>query len=53
MREKLQQVQGYWTAFDTTMQDVQKQHVTRMTITRIALDTGLPDSAFTERALSQ
>jgi outer membrane lipoprotein-sorting protein len=53
VREKLQQIQGYWIAFDTTMQDVQKQHTTTMTITQIALDTGLPDSAFTERALSQ
>ena len=52
-REKLQQCQGYWTAFETTMQDVQKQHLTRMTISQVAYDAGLPDSAFTERALSQ
>jgi outer membrane lipoprotein-sorting protein len=52
-RDKLQQVQGYWTAFETTMQDVQKQHVTKMTITQVALDAGVPDSAFTERALGQ
>jgi outer membrane lipoprotein-sorting protein len=52
-REKLQQIQGYWVSMETTMRDVQKQHVTTMTVSQVTLDTGLPDSAFTERALSQ
>lgn len=53
LREKLQNVQGYWTSMETTMEDVRKQHKTRMLVSDLAFDSGLEDAKFTERALSQ
>jgi outer membrane lipoprotein-sorting protein len=53
VREKLQNVKGYWTSMETTMEDVRKQHKTRMLVSDMAFDTGIEDAKFTERALSQ
>lgn len=53
LREKLQNVKGYWTSMETTMEDVKKQHKTRMLVSDMAFDTGIEDAKFTERSLSQ
>ena len=53
LREKLQNVKGYWTSMETTMEDVRKQHKTRMLVSDLAFDSGVEDAKFTERALSQ
>lgn len=53
VREDLKQVQGYWVSMDTTMEDVRKQHKTRMVVSDLKLDTGIADGKFTERYLSQ
>jgi outer membrane lipoprotein-sorting protein len=53
LRGNLQNVQGYWTSMETTMEDVRKQHKTRMLVSDLAFDSGVEDAKFTERALSQ
>ncbi|HVO40952.1 MAG TPA: outer membrane lipoprotein-sorting protein [Spirochaetia bacterium] len=53
VREDLKQVQGYWVSMDSTMEDVRKQHKTRMLVSDLKLDTGVGDDKFTERYLSQ
>jgi outer membrane lipoprotein-sorting protein len=53
LREKLQKVQGYWTSMETTMEDVRKQHKTRMLVSDMAFDSGIEDAKFTERSLSR
>ena len=53
IREGLRQVQGYWVSMDSTMEDVKKQHKTQMLVSDLKLDTGISDSKFTERYLSQ
>jgi len=53
LREKLQNVKGYWTSMETTMEDVRKQHKTIMRVSDLAFDTGIEDAKFTERSLSQ
>jgi outer membrane lipoprotein-sorting protein len=53
VREKLQRVQGYWVAMETTMEDVKKRHKTKMIISDMKFDTGLPDERFTDRSMGQ
>ncbi len=53
VREDLRQMQGYWVAMSTTMEDVKKQHTSQMVVSDLKLDTGISDSKFTERYLSQ
>ncbi|HET6487560.1 MAG TPA: outer membrane lipoprotein-sorting protein [Spirochaetia bacterium] len=53
VREKLQRVGGYWVAMESTMEDLARQHKTRMIISEMKFDTGIPDSLFTEAAMSR
>ncbi len=53
VREDLRQVHGYWVSMDSTMEDLRKQHKTRMLVSDLKLDTGIGDDRFTERYLSQ
>lgn len=53
VRDKLQQVQGYWVAMETTMEDLKKKHKTTMMISDMKFDTGIPDERFTDRAMGQ
>lgn len=53
VRGDLKQMQGYWVSMSTTMEDVKKQHKSQMIVSDLKLDTGLSDSKFTERYLSQ
>jgi len=51
-REDLKQVQGYWVAMTTTMEDLKKQHKSQMLTSDLKLDSGIGDDKFTERYLS-
>lgn len=53
VREGLQQIQGYWIATTTTMENVKKRHKTEMIVSNVKLDTGISDDTFTERYLTQ
>ena len=52
-REDVKQVQGYWVAMTTTMEDLKKQHKSQMVTSDLKLDSGVGDDKFTERSLSQ
>jgi len=52
-RNKIDKVNGYLTARETEMRDLGSGHTTRMVITNIRYDTGIPDERFTERFLAQ
>jgi outer membrane lipoprotein-sorting protein len=52
-RGDLKQVQGYWVAMTTTMEDLKKQHKTQMLVSDLKLDSGIGDDRFTERYLSR
>jgi outer membrane lipoprotein-sorting protein len=52
-RDKIDKVNGYLAARETEMRDLGSGHTTRMLITNIRFDTGIPDERFTERFLSQ
>jgi outer membrane lipoprotein-sorting protein len=52
-RGDLKQVQGYWVAMSTTMEDLKKQHKSEMLVSDLKLDSGIGDEKFTERYLSQ
>ena len=52
-RTDLKQVQGYWVAMTTTMEDLKKQHKSLMITSDLKLDSGIGDEKFTERYLSQ
>jgi len=51
-RGDLKQVQGYWVAMTTTMEDLKKQHKSQMLTSDLKLDSGIGDDKFTERYLS-
>ncbi len=49
---EITQVEGYWTASEVEMHDLQAEHRTVMR-TRIPFDTGLSDDLFTKRFLAR
>lgn len=50
---KREQVQGYWTVTDSTLNDLASGHQTRLTVGRVLYDRNLPESLFTSRALAE
>lgn len=53
VRQKLEQVQGYWVAMETTMEDLNKKHVTKMIMSDIKFNSGIPDDRFSESSLNK
>lgn len=53
IQKKVEKVNGYLTARETEMRDLISGHTTRMLITSVQFDTGIPDERFTERYLTQ
>ena len=53
VREKILLVGGYWVAMETTMEDLKKQHKTKMIISDMQFDTSIPDSRFTAVAMGK
>lgn len=52
-REKTEQVNGYWTSKESTMEDLKSKHKTKMVIEDVKFDSGLSDEIFTERYLTR
>lgn len=48
---RLKRIQGIWTVIDSTMYDLRSGHQTRLALSRVRYDQGLPDSVFTTEAL--
>jgi outer membrane lipoprotein-sorting protein len=53
LRGDLKQVQGYWVAMTTSMEDLKKQHKSEMLVSDLKLDSGIGEDKFTERYLGQ
>lgn len=49
---KIRKVQDYWTIYQSTMTDLQKNHKTHLITTDIVYDQELPDNLFTQRGLA-
>ena len=50
---KREQVQGYWTVMDSTLNDLASGHQTRLTVGKVLYDRNLPESLFPSRALAE
>ena len=48
---RIEQIQGYWIETDSTMQDLESQHRTRLVSSFTVFDRDLPDPLFSQRAL--
>lgn len=48
---KVERIQGYWTATDSLMRDLESGHQTRVTNEKTVYDQGLPQRLFSNRAL--
>jgi outer membrane lipoprotein-sorting protein len=51
--ERLEQIGGYWVAREREMQDIAKNHRSRMIIDKVVFDSGLSDEIFTTRYLER
>jgi len=52
-RDNIKQISGYWVCLGTQMEDLKAKHKTRMVMTDMKLDTGIPEDKFTERFLTR
>ncbi len=50
--KKIKKVQGYWTIFDSTMENLKTGHSTKLITTDILYDQNIPDDLFSQRGLS-
>ncbi len=50
---KADKIKGYWIIDDVEMNNVQKNHKTRMQLSDIKIDTGIPASKFTQRMMKR
>ena len=53
LREKIEKVSGYWTSKESEMEDLKREHKTKMIFVEIKFDSGLSDDKFTKRYLSR
>jgi hypothetical protein len=49
---RIKKIQGFWTVLDSTMQDLESGHKTRIQQTQVKYNQGIPERLFTSRALS-
>ncbi len=52
-RDGIEQISGYWVCTESQMEDLKTKHKTRMIMTDMKLDSGIPDDKFTERFLTR
>ena len=51
--EEIEQIDGYWTAKVTVMEDLKTKHKTKMILEEVVYDSGIKESVFTERFLEK
>jgi outer membrane lipoprotein-sorting protein len=51
--EEIEQIDGYWTAKITIMEDLKTKHKTKMILEEVEYDSGIKESIFTERYLEK
>jgi len=49
--KKVQKIKGYWVITNSEMKNIQKNHKTSIVLSNIQIDTGVPDSKFTQRTM--
>lgn len=52
-RDKIEQINGYWVAKESQMEDLKEKHKTKILLEDVKFDSGLSDDIFTERYLSR
>lgn len=50
--KRIKRIQGFWTVLDSTMQDLETGHETRIAISEVKYNQGLPDRLFTSQSLA-
>lgn len=50
--KRIKRIQGFWTVLDSTMQDLESGHTTRITLSSLKYNQGIPDRLFSNQALS-
>jgi len=50
--QKIKRIQGFWTVLDSTMEDLESGHVTRISQSAVKYNQGVPDHLFTSQALA-
>jgi len=50
--KRIKRIQGFWTVLDSTMEDLETGHVTRITLSSVKYNQGIPDLLFTSQALA-
>jgi len=50
--KRIKRIQGFWTVLDSTMTDLESDHVTRITQTAVKYNQGIPERLFTSQALA-
>jgi outer membrane lipoprotein-sorting protein len=49
--KRIKRIQGFWTVLDSTMQDLESGHTTRITQSTVKYNQGIPDRLFTSQSL--
>jgi hypothetical protein len=50
--KRIKRIQGYWTVIDSVMQDLETEHLTRITHASVKYNQKIPDRLFTSQALA-
>lgn len=50
--KKIKRIQGFWTVMDSAMEDLESGHVTRISLSAVKYNQGVPDHLFTSQALA-
>ncbi len=51
--KKFEKIEGLWIILHSEMVNVQKKHTTKMVLADVKINTGIPDSQFTERMMKR
>ena len=51
--KKFEKIKGFWIILHSEMVNVQKKHTTKMELSEVKINTGIPDRQFTERMMKR
>ncbi len=51
--KKFEKINGFWIILHSEMNNVQKKHTTKMELSDVKINTGIPDRQFTERMMKR
>ena len=52
MVKRIKKIQGIWTVLDSTMEDLESGHTTRISVAEVKYNQGIPEQLFTRQSLS-